>query len=122
MLTELCQTTQHFILNGRFLGDSLGYQTYMSTNGSSTVDYILVNAELYRIVTYFRVSPLGHLSDHCMIETCLCFEGQPNTGSVTENNAADALHPLYDKFQGGRDYNDMYVMALLNDDSQNQVG
>jgi exonuclease III len=120
MLTELCQTTQHMILNGRFLGDSLGYQTYMSTNGCSAVDYILANAELYQIVQYFRVSPLCHLSDHCMIETCLGFKGQP-IENIVDDNDDSVVHPLYDKFQGGRDCNEMYVMSLLDNDSQDRM-
>ena len=40
LLTDICKTFRLSILNGRFLGDSLGYFTFFNSNGSSTVDYI----------------------------------------------------------------------------------
>ncbi|CAC5411769.1 unnamed protein product [Mytilus coruscus] len=38
-LLELCSSSGLRILNGRFLGDSLGYFTYICNTGFSTVDY-----------------------------------------------------------------------------------
>lgn len=92
-LIELCQSTQHYILNGRFLGDSLGYFTYMSKNGSSVVDYSIVNATLFKTVKYMRVTPFSHLSDHCLLDVCLSFNGTP----VSEPTDDDELIPLYDR-------------------------
>ena len=37
-LLDLCLSSRLRILNGRFLGDSLGYFTYISNNGFSSVD------------------------------------------------------------------------------------
>jgi hypothetical protein len=42
-LLDLCLSSRLRILNGRFLGDSLGYFTYMSNNGFSSVDYAILN-------------------------------------------------------------------------------
>ncbi|CAC5420357.1 unnamed protein product [Mytilus coruscus] len=41
-LLDMCLSSRLRLLNGRFLGDSLGYYTYMSSNGFSTVDYAVV--------------------------------------------------------------------------------
>ena len=35
---DLCKSTDHIILNGRFLGDYMGYFTYISEQGSSLID------------------------------------------------------------------------------------
>lgn len=119
MLCELSQTTQHLILNGRFLGDLLGYYTFMSTNGCSAVDYIITNNELYKCVDYFNVSPASHLSDHCMVEACFSFESLPtDTHTSSDDNV---LHPLFSRFKGGRDYRDRYSMSVLSDVSQNSM-
>ena len=42
-LLDLCLSSRLRILNGRFLGDSLGYFTYMSNNGFSSVDYAILS-------------------------------------------------------------------------------
>ncbi len=65
-LIDLCKTTNHIILNGRFLGDSMGYFTFMNDNGCSVVDYALADTELFKRVMYIKVSPLIHISDHCI--------------------------------------------------------
>ena len=35
------------IVNGKLLGDSLGYYTFFNTNGKNTVDYIIVYIYIY---------------------------------------------------------------------------
>ena len=53
--------------NGRTLGDLEGKLTCHKWNGSSTVDYGIVQNSLFREVDFFRVLDLtGHLSDHCL--------------------------------------------------------
>lgn len=41
LLTKMCKDVQLRMLNGRFLGDSLGYSTFNNKNGQSTVDYMI---------------------------------------------------------------------------------
>ena len=116
-LIELCQSTEHVILNGRFRGDSLGYFTYMSKVGSSVVDYFLANTNLYNLVSYFRVSPLSHLSDHCLLDACLEFRG---TASCNTTNG-DNMRPLYDRLQSDHESKDNYIMSLLSEESQEKM-
>ena len=67
-LLELCLSSRLRILNGRFLGDSLGYYTYMSSNGFSTVDYAIVSESLLPSVKFFKTGDFTYLSDHVQIE------------------------------------------------------
>jgi hypothetical protein len=54
------------LLNGRFLGDSLGLFTFHNTNGQSTVDYMLATTRLFYDVQHFIVKPPVEFSDHCL--------------------------------------------------------
>jgi endonuclease/exonuclease/phosphatase family metal-dependent hydrolase len=63
-LLDLCLSSRQRILNGRFLRDSLGYFTYMSNNGFSSVDYAILSESLLSSVTYFKTNDLTYFSDH----------------------------------------------------------
>ena len=52
------------ILNGRKIGDLAGKYTCHHYNGSSTVDYIMTETDLFDKVRYFQVFPLTLFSDH----------------------------------------------------------
>lgn len=67
LLTSICKSCQLRIVNGRFLGDSLGYFTFFNTNGKSTIDYMLVSQDLMYSINSFVVNPPSYLSDHCLI-------------------------------------------------------
>ncbi|CAG2202169.1 RAB1A [Mytilus edulis] len=66
-LLDLCLSSRLRLLNGRFLGDSLGYYTYMSSSGFSTVDYAVVSERLLSSVKYFKTNDFTYLSDHVQI-------------------------------------------------------
>ena len=71
-LIELCQMSGLRIVNGRKLGDSLGNKTCHEWNGSSTVDYMLIDENSFSHVQTFTVqNTLNHLSDHCPISTVI---------------------------------------------------
>lgn len=55
-LIELCQSTSYVIGNGRLHDDlDKGEFTYHSMNGSSVVDYLLLNIHDFDCVTDFQV-------------------------------------------------------------------
>ena len=70
-MLDLCLSSGLRILNGRFLGDSLGYFTYMSNNGFSSVDYAILSESLLPSVIYFKTNDFTYLSDHVQIELYL---------------------------------------------------
>ncbi len=116
-LLDLCKTTSHYILNGRIIGDSIGYFTFMSKQGCSTVDYTLVNANIFKHVLYFKVTPMSEMSDHCNTITCLEFENHPNWNKET----TVPLRPLYNRFVCKPEQRESYVLSLLNEHSRDAL-
>jgi hypothetical protein len=70
-LLDLCSSSRLRILNGRFLGDSLDYFTYMSNNGFSSVDYAILSESLLPSVKYSKTNDFTYLPDHVQIELYL---------------------------------------------------
>ena len=66
-LVDLCMINNLKILNGRKIGDLIGKYTCHHYNGSSTVDYIITEKDLFGKVRYFQVLPLTLFSDHSLI-------------------------------------------------------
>ena len=67
-LIELCTENNFRILNGRLIRDSKGKKTSFQHNGSSLVDYVIVNQNLLQKFQYIKVHDLKpHLSDHCQL-------------------------------------------------------
>ncbi|CAG2245448.1 unnamed protein product [Mytilus edulis] len=85
-LLDLCLSSGLRIVNGRLLGDSLGYYTYMSKNGFSTVDYALVSESLLSSVQYFKTNDFTYLSDHAKIDLFLKCSINENTEFKLDNN------------------------------------
>ena len=64
---DLCMVNNLKILNGRKIGDLTGKYTCHQYNGSSVVDYIIVEPNIFEKINYFQVLPLTTYSDHCQI-------------------------------------------------------
>ena len=67
-LIELCKSSDFVILNGRKIGDTIGNRTCFKYNGSSVVDYAIVNRRLWADILYFKVhDKVEEISDYCPI-------------------------------------------------------
>ena len=66
-LLETCISNNLRIMNGRFVGDSMGRYTYYSVLGASTIDYGICHKSLLDLIQYFIVLPITEYSDHCQI-------------------------------------------------------
>lgn len=77
-LLDLCRHNNLTILNGSKLGDLQGQYTSFQYNGSSVIDYCIVESDLYQTVTYFQVKDLTCVSDHTPIVVCLGQVQSPN--------------------------------------------
>ena len=74
LLLDLCRQTGMRILNGRVGNDAkVGKYTYIGSNGSSLIDYMLVSQELFNFVQSFHVQDPNILSDHCCLSLTLQF-------------------------------------------------
>lgn len=71
-LIDICVSAKLRILNGRIIGDTLGYFTCHKNNGSSVVDYLIVQENLVSEVNYLCVNEfLPCFSDHCSLSFAL---------------------------------------------------
>ena len=70
-LLDLCVSARLRMLNGRYIGDLLGYYTCISNNGYSTVDYCIVSEHLFSSVLYFKTGDFSCWSDHARIEVVI---------------------------------------------------
>ena len=78
-LLDLCMSARLRILNGRFIGDSLGFYTCISPSGYSTVDYAVVSESLLPSVQYFKTGDFSYISDHVQVEFFLkCNKNKAN--------------------------------------------
>ena len=69
------------MLNGRYVGDSLGYFTCLTVNGLSSVDYAITSESLLSSVLFFSTQEINYLSDHVQIKLLLKCKLQKNTTS-----------------------------------------
>eukprot|EP00245_Coleochaete_scutata_P003922 TRINITY_DN159_c0_g2_i4.p1 TRINITY_DN159_c0_g2~~TRINITY_DN159_c0_g2_i4.p1 ORF type:complete len:1129 (+),score=206.75 TRINITY_DN159_c0_g2_i4:285-3671(+) len=63
-LLDFCKTTGMGILNGRAKGDESGAFTCQTGAGSSVVDYVLTDYDLWSCVQWMGVEKVGFESDH----------------------------------------------------------
>ena len=66
-LADLCMINNLKILNSRKIGDLTGKYTCHQYNGSSIVDYITAEPNIFNKINYFQVILLTTYSDHCQI-------------------------------------------------------
>ena len=70
-LIDLCKATSLTIGNGRLHNDSnIGDFTFHSYNGSSMVDYLLLDKHDYKHVVYFNILQRNEFSDNSVINVC----------------------------------------------------
>ncbi|CAG2240208.1 unnamed protein product [Mytilus edulis] len=103
------------IVNGRFLGDSLGYFTFYNSNGKSTVDYMLTSQNLFYTINNFMVKPPTDLSDHCLI--ALNIFNFKNSKEIDK----EELWSLPGKFKWADQSKDIYIDALLEEKSVEDI-
>ena len=68
ILLDTCVASGLRILNGRHSGDKdIGRYTCINSRGSSVVDYVLAEINLFNIIKNFEVSGPELYSDHCLL-------------------------------------------------------
>ena len=92
-LADLCMINNLKVLNGRKIGDLTGKYTCHQYNGSSVVDYILAEPNIFNKMNYFHVLPLTTYSDHCQIVANLDIKPKhpTNTGGKSYAKAPGQL-------------------------------
>ncbi|MCG8429717.1 MAG: reverse transcriptase family protein [Candidatus Omnitrophica bacterium] len=94
-LLSLCKSSGLRILNGRTLGDCIGFYTCFSHTGSpSVIDYFLANESLLPEIKDFHVHDPSVNSIHCIISTTI-------HTSHFESTTNECLKPLPLKYKWG---------------------
>ena len=111
-LIDLCKKAHMRILNGRVIGDLQGNFTCHHYNGSSCVDYGIVDSKIFDQIQYFKVSNhLDIISDHCMISLLLKADFIPDSVDNSES-----LHSLPVKYLWDENSSVKFTSALKNKD------
>ncbi len=92
-LIDLCISARLALLNGRCLGDLRGLFTSHQPEGSSVVDYNIVNKDFFNKVRTFSVHSLTDFSDHCP----LSLNVNIHKSLVPESKSSD-LSPLPSRY------------------------
>ena len=114
-LIYLCIASQVRVLNGRFVGDSVGNVTCYKSNGASTVDYALADVDLLKNINFFQVSNPSYLSDHVQIVVHLYC-------NISLNEKYDnALHSNTNLLKYSYKWGEMSKHKLLDAMSENSI-
>ncbi|MES9885080.1 MAG: endonuclease/exonuclease/phosphatase family protein, partial [Sedimenticola sp.] len=82
-LLDLCKATSLRIANGRLGADKHnGAYTYFSRNGSSVIDYLLLNYNDFEYVQSFAIQNFTEFSDHAPLSFSLHTRGRRNMEGI----------------------------------------
>jgi hypothetical protein len=117
-ILDMCISAKLRIVNGRKLGDTLGYYTCHKWNGSSVVDYAIVSEDLLDVIPYFQVQKfMADLSDHC----CISLKVDIPVILAEETEDSDPLLPLPTSFKWDNASLDVFQEALVSPGIQAEV-
>lgn len=112
-LIDMCCTYDLHMLNGRAGNDTAGEYTFLSEQGKSVIDYMLVNTELYKLVSSFGIKPL-YFSDH------LCTAATIKFAAATDNR--EELNPeKWTRYKLTPGYIDQYQQNLTEPEVQEEI-
>ena len=108
-LINICKNTDMRILNDRTKGDSLGRPTFHGRNGTSVVDYIICDENIFQNAKYFVVKPPTYLSDHSQI---IAWIDVQKIKIDKNNHPQPPLHKLPLQFEWSHNSNTNFRQAL----------
>jgi hypothetical protein len=115
-ILDLCVSSRLRILNGRKIGDTLGYFTCHKWNGSSVVDYAIVSEGLFDDISYFKVgNALLDLSDHCHISFKI------KTSIAHKPSNIENILPLPSSFRWDNEAIFKFQMALTTAETKQNI-
>ena len=117
LLVDFCIQTGLRVANGRVGEDANeGKCTYVGSNGSSLIDYVIVSEELLGHFSEFYISDPNILSDHCVVNFSL--KNLAYTNNVEED--LDSEH-VETKYTFDKDYINEYKTKLSSPEITQQL-
>ena len=121
-LINLCKNTDMRILNGRTKGDSLGRPTFHGRNGTSTIDYIICDQEIFQSINCFVVKPPTYLSDHSQIITWIDIDTNlTENENYTSSSEIIPLHNLPLQFEWSENSKNHFRQTLKSPEIQRKL-
>lgn len=118
-LIDLCVSAKLRILNGRKFGDLLGNFTCHKYNGSSVVDYMIVDESLFHTINFFQVHKfLNDLSDHCKISCAINI--LVNNSKITEGDQIK-MNPVEKGYKWSKNSAFLFQTALTNPEIKDSI-
>ena len=117
-LLDTCIESKLRILNGRMIGESLGYNTYFSPRGSSSIDYFILSEDLIYEFDIINVCPPTELSDHCVI---WCDMKTDVTYGILNNASKNVYDKLPCKFIVEKNTKQKYIQSLTDYESSHML-
>ena len=88
-LLDLCSMTEFLVTNGRLGNDArLGDFTFCSSQGQSTVDYLISSYEYLSHIHNFTILPFGSFSDHAGLHMELHTVARMNSSRTTPHKTS----------------------------------
>ena len=116
-LMSILNQSHLYIVNGRTIGDLRGKTTCVTYNGTSTVDYCIASASLYKEIIRFAILDQKWFSDHNPI---LCVLKVKVTNTLDDSKCNEALKPIY-KFIWREEYKKVYVSNINKNDVRRKL-
>ena len=114
----LVSNQNYGILNGRMIGDSLGYNTYIGPRGSSSIDYFFISEDLIYEFDFINVCLLTELSDHCVI---WCGMKTDVTFCALNNDSKNVYDKSPGKFTVYKNTKQKYIRSLTDYESSHML-
>ena len=117
LFMEMLNASSMYVLNGRTPGDLSGKYTCHKYNGSSTVDYFVMQTNLFPNVLSMKILDIPWFTDHCPLS--LMFKLNPtNSKKIHKNNEnkdeISNVHP-FKKIRWDVDSDEKYMAKLESD-------
>lgn len=125
LLLDFCRKTGLRVVNGRIAEDAgIGKCTYVGARGTSLIDYVIADPELFKYFSSFRVEDPNILSDHCMVNFMLCFDMSKLEFDESDSNIDEEdiiSYPCKGKYIWDSNMADVFLDNLQSENIQEQL-
>lgn len=111
-LVEICIELGIHVLNGRANGDNPGQYTNITEHGFSTVDYFILESELYEYVDTFEVAELAETNHMPMLCTLNMYINTGVPGNNVLQNAQYVNMPQQCKYRWKTDHREQFIETV----------
>ena len=125
LLLDLCKQSSLRILNGRISEDkNIGKYTFVNSNGSSVIDYVLCKHAMFRNIAFFSVDDPNILSDHCLVKFSAVFNTDRDVHRIPAEHfckCSSSNDKITCKYVWDNDKKQCYIQELNSNDCKMKI-